>query len=224
MGLMYSPRGGGNATVPNDAPILPAQAFVDNIAKFIGGGVTHSINISNQGITHLDGEMVMIGWAQDVESANAHFDLNASGNAIPTSDVDSLLAQFILSQIHTAVLNVSGGTSGLPTPNPAVKAAFTVGTSAHEGWFIENGTLNGKTFYQLDVNNDTSLSWHDGQWSLDDVDDGQVYFSNQDVAEPWNVTVWQTGTAAAPSSVTLRHPSNNLVTSQLTQNLRFISN
>jgi hypothetical protein len=123
-----------NATVPNDAPIQPPQAFVDNIAKFIGGGVNPSVDISSQGITHLDGVTVMIGWAQDVESAGAHFDLNASVNAIPTSDVDSLLAQFILSGITTAALDVSGGTSGLPTPNPSIKAAFTVGSSPHEGW------------------------------------------------------------------------------------------
>lgn len=78
-----------NATVPNDAPIQPPQAFVDHIRKF--SGVLYEVDISNSSITHLD--RFMVGdFAVVVAAFSTNLELNASGNNLPLSDVDNLLA------------------------------------------------------------------------------------------------------------------------------------
>ena len=101
---------GGNATVPDNAPILPHQAFVDCFMK-LADTSTQTLDFSNMGITHLDGDVLIL---KAYTFGATTMDL--SDNALVTSEVDDILqvlAQYSIGQGTT--VNLSGGTNGAPT-------------------------------------------------------------------------------------------------------------
>lgn len=124
MGLMYSPRstGGGNATVPNDAPILPAQAYVDSWIKIDSYGELgrhHLYNGTfmdfyiNKGITSLSS--LFIQTIHDVMQQNGYMELDLSGNAMSVASVNAVLAGLVDLVGNGSYIDVSGGTNGAPT-------------------------------------------------------------------------------------------------------------
>jgi hypothetical protein len=52
---------------------------------------------------------------------------------------------------------------------------------------------NLKPYYNKDENVDLFIVWFNNQWQIYDFDKNgtdPIYFSNQDVFYPWNVTIW----------------------------------
>lgn len=112
--------GGGNATVPVDAPILPAQAFVDNIAAL--SHIRAALNLSNKSITHFSAATLLYdgsnGWMHDAWGVSNQADVNLSGNALSASEVNGILAAalaFCIADSAVTNLDLSGGTNAAPT-------------------------------------------------------------------------------------------------------------
>lgn len=94
--------GGGNAVVPNDAPILPYQQFVDNIGLFqpdMSAGQT-TVDVSNKGITFLD--FSSAGMVFKCFYAIGNYvgvpTFNAGDNPLGVDTVNGVLALFVANQ------------------------------------------------------------------------------------------------------------------------------
>lgn len=133
---------GGNATVPNDAPIQPPQAFVDLFPQIVGTdptkfcGYTSIIDLSNRGMTKCSGDYLHTGI---VNGGPSNIDL--SGNALTLSEVDAILAVFLLNEDPATILDLSGGTNAAPTL-PVFKIDFnnlTVADGSSYGFCSING-------------------------------------------------------------------------------------
>jgi hypothetical protein len=61
------------------------------------------------------------------------------------------------------------------------------------GIFNYTTEFGGKPYYNKDGNGNWFIVWFDNQWEIYDfsIDFGPIYFSNEDVLYPWNVTNWQ---------------------------------
>lgn len=126
----YLPRG-GNATVPNDALILPAQAFVDFTYQWGGfdpgvfntGGPDGVLGITfpNKGLTKIAGVLLNIYTNLTNETWMA---LDLSGNALSSAEVDQIIHNCIVVGINNepaiqSTIDLSGGTSQQPTQGAA---------------------------------------------------------------------------------------------------------
>jgi hypothetical protein len=61
------------------------------------------------------------------------------------------------------------------------------------GIFIYTFLFNDKPYYNKDGNSNWFIIWFNNQWQVYDFSENSVdpiYFSNQDVLYPWNVTNW----------------------------------
>lgn len=126
-----------NATVPNDVPILPAQAYVDAsldsvyyeyLPKLWDIFTNNPVILSNKGLTHFEADVLYDNTA--FANASTYLSVNAligsgattldfSGNALPVADVNKLLLRF--RQAFDAglpgswTIDLSGGTNATPT-------------------------------------------------------------------------------------------------------------
>jgi hypothetical protein len=136
----YLPReSGGNATVPNDALIQPAQAFVDCAAIWFANTATTHSNLSNgiitftsKGITSfstslLDGIFTY---------SSAMPELHLQGNALSAGNVNAILSWYVsqgtFSATNAQELDLSGGTNAAPTGQGIVDKATLIGN----GWTV----------------------------------------------------------------------------------------
>lgn len=133
-----------NATVPNDAPILPVQAFVDNIEalrKFPLGG----LNLSNKGITSFSATLLFNGetnsghstsWVFAASVAGFNHDVNLSANALSAPNVNAILAAYVALDSggfsSPAALDLSGVGMAAPTGQGVTDAA----TLTNNGWTV----------------------------------------------------------------------------------------
>lgn len=208
-GPQIIPRGGGgNATVPPDAPIQPAQAFVDNIDALLlnlGPGSGAALDLSNKSITS-----VTIGtkssspfgaWFVVYNQTIGAPNLNLSGNAIATATVVTILSDCVAlanSDGVVATLNLSGQTPAAP-PTLNCMSVAGAGTAAANGAYTPRGTVNGKEYYNLvgqpDSTSGYAIGWEDFgiagiQWGITDSVSAVLYISSDDVATPDLVTTW----------------------------------
>lgn len=94
-------------SVPSDAPIRPAQAFIDNIAKFTA---SDAVTLASGTVTYLDPALVARN--SDFQNfANSATTFNFSGKAITNTDA-ILSACTNHNNVH---INLSGGTTVPPT-------------------------------------------------------------------------------------------------------------
>lgn len=224
-GYINSSGGGGNATVPNDAPIQPAQAYVDNIIYFTNldnGYPTMPLPLSNKGITFLDADLIHRWFARTWQVANL------SGNALSESNVNAILARLVAdsdSAYNASEINLSGGTNAAPTITPAAAIASSGESNINVSpLFDREQPQLGKPTYgdSVDGNSDTvqivytnsqiplaagGLSDSTPKWVIYDPNGDIIYFSTDDVAYPWLITTWQRGrhvqTDDSPASATL---------------------
>lgn len=136
----YTPAGGvsgGNATVPNDAPIQPPQAFVDMFSRQISNGYG-GLNYSNLGITHLTeiGSYVIAYEARYAHNLNGDSYPNLAGNALDADSVNEVLsymvAQFPEAVSGELILTLTGGTNAAPTGQGLINKA----TLISNGWTV----------------------------------------------------------------------------------------
>lgn len=123
--------GGGNATVPEDAPIQPPQAFVDVFSDpevFSDANSNGLWDFSNHGITYIrdtDAFLYPLAALANYSYGSARF--NFSENALPVENVDAILAKLGSIGFSNGVLNLSGGTNAEPTLDvPSSEAMFTL--------------------------------------------------------------------------------------------------
>ncbi len=108
--------GGGNATVPEDAPILPFQVAATILCdpEFLLTLQDGSISCNGLGLIHLDS--AWLASADNVVSnAGSTSQFDFGGNAIPTEDIDACLAALANNGHANGVYNFGGGTNGAPT-------------------------------------------------------------------------------------------------------------
>ncbi len=109
--------GGGNATVPGDAPVQPPQAYVNMIPQLIrlsgldAPEVIAYVPFTAMGITRFDATDPILAPLLYHSDIN---ELNLCDNAIPTEDVDALLSK-VLSYGNFYSVFLNGGTNGIPT-------------------------------------------------------------------------------------------------------------
>lgn len=118
----------GNATVPTDAPILPAQAFVSAMpilsAALRQNGV-QTLDLSGMGISSItSGELIGGALAIVGENVGAPT-LDLAGNSLNANSVNLVLAA-ALDVGGTGVLDLSGGTNAAPTGQGILDAAALV--------------------------------------------------------------------------------------------------
>jgi hypothetical protein len=137
-----SSGGSGNATVPDDAPIQPPQAFVDNIRfspSFDGTG----LDLHSKGITHISSSLLYgdtvtpPSWARFARVFESDTNVKLNGNALPESDVNSILAAAVSFDVSYGPglawsLDLSGGTNAAPTGQGLTDKATLIGA----GWTV----------------------------------------------------------------------------------------
>jgi hypothetical protein len=114
--------GGGNATVPNDAPIQPAQAFVDVVAAnsyatLLLGPTNADLDVSNKGIVSIS-QSAVTAW-QTGANGNGAFGGNFSGNALNVTTINIILSGWATYGdflANPSTLNLSGPLMAAPTP------------------------------------------------------------------------------------------------------------
>jgi hypothetical protein len=127
------PGPANNAIVPSDTSIQPAQAFVDFSYQhgWVDGGNLGSplaISFANKGVTKIADVLLYVY----VFMANSHWtNLNLSGNALPTAEVDQIIANYITVGIDqepdiTSTTDLSGGTNQSPSQGAAWADAWAV--------------------------------------------------------------------------------------------------
>jgi len=109
MSTLSTLRPKGNALVPDDASILPPQAYVNDMpsvaaayAKFNYEGPQY-LSLASHGITYFDKSF-----------ATALSGGSLAGNALTAANVDDILNEFVLATISEG-LDLAGGTNGVPT-------------------------------------------------------------------------------------------------------------
>lgn len=107
-------EGEENAVVPENAPILPPQAFVD--ASMDGSWADFGVlDLSDRGITHIDiTQSEHYTYLQNNLGEAASFDF--SGNDLSRAEIDSILSSLASLTVSSGYLNFSGGTNATPTP------------------------------------------------------------------------------------------------------------
>ncbi len=105
---------GGNAAVSPTAPIQPPQAFVDCALLIFYAAV--EFDLSGKGIVDIDPELLRSALGRGTEVGYSWLSYNLANNALSQSTVDGVLAALAADNIHTGVINLSGGTNAFPTP------------------------------------------------------------------------------------------------------------
>lgn len=130
-------NGGGNATVPADAPIHPPQAFVDNIrefSKFTSDGLV----LSDRGITYLDPALIVDmntdgGWFPIALSYSGFPSINLSGNVLSVANINAILEAIVyFGPAGNYTLNLSGNGMGAPTGQGLVDKQVLISV----GWTV----------------------------------------------------------------------------------------
>lgn len=165
----------GNANVPNDAPILPAQAFVDNIMQANGSFANASgFQLSNKGFTHFDQRFLYnynadsgfnAGFFPFAGNNGWTFDVDLSGNALPVEDINAILATSVIAQNDfgfnpgVVTLDLSGGTNAAPTGIAHVDGQYTLDVSALGQLDFIFGPNSFENSIQLDGGHDLADSY-----------------------------------------------------------------
>lgn len=195
------PKGSGNATVPEDAPIQPPQAFVDAMVSFFPLVFSQSGNVAGN-IANIGATSVAAYFEGLYNEAGGLIQISASGNAIPTSEVDSILAFYNLHKLDTGwfgtkVIDVSGGTSGPPTDGISTADAdatiIVTGTGEPEAnrRYCKTGTVNGKGIYASPSESYYTFTWDGTKWVFADTEDDEWrYESEEDTDYPFQATTW----------------------------------
>jgi hypothetical protein len=103
-----------------------------------------------------------------------------------------------------------GGRGGLNVfaPEAEVVAASNAlvsgaGEPDVDGTYTPRGTLNGKTYYNLEGSPDnsavSSVWWTGGAWNISLSTGSGGYSSGEDVPEPWDVTSWDVDDGQSPA-------------------------
>ncbi len=125
----------GNATVPENAPILPPQALVDAFRTVFTGGAPEygndSIKLTNRGITHFDPTVIFERWNRISNNTCA---IDLSGNAIPEGEINAILAAVADDYDFgdPQAIDLSGGTNAAPTGQGLTDKAFLIS----HGWTV----------------------------------------------------------------------------------------
>lgn len=129
--------GGGNATVPNDAPIQPAQAFVDAFGGEISSGLFAKAGryiFSNSGIESLNADEIFAAFlnGEVIDDLIVLLD----GNALDTQSIDGVLSVLGAGQAANGgapgYLDLSGGTNAAPSAQGLIDKA----TLEANGWTV----------------------------------------------------------------------------------------
>lgn len=107
-----------NATVPNDAPIQPAQALVDNFALFVDSSQT-TLSCASKGFTKVGGSLVSQWLVASKNISGSAPTVNLSANALIAASVNDILQTLaslpLLSSYAATSVDLSGGTNAVPT-------------------------------------------------------------------------------------------------------------
>lgn len=109
---IFAATASGNATVPEDAPIQPPQAFVDNIVTFTG---TSALTLAAGQVTFLDGDLLAQNAFAQSQNHPPSFDL--SGKEI--ENLDAILSVLGNTGLGDISVILSGDDMGVPTPDQA---------------------------------------------------------------------------------------------------------
>ena len=131
---------GGNATVPVDAPIQPAQAFVDNIeAATFAIPNTGTLVLSNQEITYIKPGSALDGfnlyaYVRFVASLGGVPSILLDGNKITNTNaiLAAIAAVVVDNSVSGGTLDLSGGTNAAPTGQGLIDKA----TLESNGWTV----------------------------------------------------------------------------------------
>ena len=138
--LPPSSGGGGNATVPVDAPIQPPQAFVDALsARVVAGDMGDAAkplfyDFQSAGITALSPAFIQSSLTSG--GVFGYFILNLSDNALTASSVNAILAACVGQAgdfFDGATLNLSGQTPPAP---PTGQGLTDKATLISAGWTV----------------------------------------------------------------------------------------
>lgn len=189
-------RGGsGNATVPPDFPVQPPQGAFDGLSAIVGSTQFATINMTDLEITSVDLDVLL----------NTNYDLLSSvglnGNEFTVAAVNLVLNQVANSSAlgNNGTLDLSGQTPAAPPVLNCMSVAGA-GTTAANGAYTPRGTVNGKEFYNLvgqpDSTSNWTIAWADFAtgsgvtWGITDGTASLLYLSLDDVATPDLVTTW----------------------------------
>lgn len=126
-GPMVTFRGGsGNATVPDDAPIQPPQAWVNCIQQFIlNYTLGHILDCSSSGITSVNWDPDAIIrtdiyslWQQAAsDDSPDSWDVRFQGNGLDETSVNTILHLTLRGgmDVTPGSIDLSGGTNAAPT-------------------------------------------------------------------------------------------------------------
>lgn len=196
----------GNAVVPNDAPIQPAQAFVDNIALFVPDYASPAnaiLDLSNKGITKID-DIICARFAVAIgNNGIGPAQFNFSGNALPSDQIEALLSTLAAVLAGGGgTLNISGGTNAVPLVNVQEAVRITGTTDLTATSFVMNQTgVNGKNEYNK-IGTNLYITWDGAQWIIDDQS-GTYYTSPDDTPTP-DLATFGAGAGGTP----IVHPWN----------------
>jgi hypothetical protein len=77
-------------------------------------------------------------------------------------------------------------------PSNILVSGLTVANA--NGLYVQNGQENGKNVYFLNGtnfgNSQSSIYWNGTHWYIEELENGPLFESDQDVAYPWLVTTW----------------------------------
>ena len=209
----------GNATVPSDAPIQPAQAFVDSpYTLFLKAGFNDPfiLDLSNKGITSILGGSAGQGGLYDfvhiLDAINippATIDLR--GNAITNTDEILIAIAREVDQIGTngGELKLEGGTNAAPSPGNDVVISGAGSTEANGTYSLINvswGTDPKNIFYQFG-DADHYIQWDGTGWSIYGL--SCHYKSSENVDYPWLATTWSKITGSTPVPTVSRQDGPN---------------
>lgn len=128
-----------NALVPADAPIQPAQAFVDAFSAIIaaGWGQIHGgvFTFRDCEITSLTDSFIH-SIASYIQNVTASGELYFSGNAINQAKINSILTIFaaISPDAPNGIIDLSGGTNADPAGGLANADIVTLGDNGWTGF------------------------------------------------------------------------------------------
>lgn len=196
--LLPRPFGGGNATVPDNAPIQSPQAFVDVAPLFLSsltnGNTT--LDLSSHALTFCRGgdgtEFGLALWATICGNYSGSPTINLSNNDL--ASVDEILASLVAVSAAGIVgtLDLSAGTNAAPSKPDAA-------TYASDSSYVRTGDLNGHPLYYNGGNhigyNGTQWVWYDTNPAV--ADDSAT---SGDAPFPWLATGWNNPVTQAPNA------------------------
>lgn len=131
MGI-YIPGLKGNAMVLGNAPIQPPQAFVDNVAQWFTSlsNSDGTLNLANKGITFINpgttvNEFGVFAFCEGASPFSVPV-MDFRGNAMPSSNINGILAACVAQGVPGGILQLEGGTNGAPTGQGIVDKATLI--------------------------------------------------------------------------------------------------